>query len=240
MVRQHNGLPRTSTFSSLKTECVTVCDKRGPGEVFKFRFLRWKDYCGLSVWASKIESVLKSGRGRQNRRSERQDERKTPPTPFLALKMEQGKGTWAIREIISTGLWRHQKDMYLMITMHQFFFKPLKVHKCSFFQMSIILLVFCFNWCWDDKYSGPSLFKDSVFVSSSLAKIYDTQISTHCAFVHVCGHMQSDIWVPRDSCYQLTLHQLILCLLLLGCKQMSFPWSLSVTIFMFVLGDFDI
>jgi len=112
---------------------------------------------------SKIESVLKSGRGRQNRRSERQDERKTPPTPFLALKMEQGKGTWAIREIISTGLWRHQKDMYLMITMHQFFFKPLKVHKCSFLQMSVILLVFCFNWCWDDKYSGPSLFKDSVF-----------------------------------------------------------------------------
>lgn len=90
-----------------------------------------------------------------------------------------------------------------------FFFKTLKVHKCSFLQISVILLVFCFNWCWDDKYSGPSLFKDSVFVSSSRAKIYDTQISTHCAFMHVCGHMQSDIWVPRDSCYQLTLHQLM-------------------------------
>lgn len=122
------------------------------------------------------------------------------------------------------------------------FFKTLEVHKCSFLQISIILLVFCFNWCWDDKYSRPSLFKDSVFVSSSLAKIFDTRISTHCAFMHVCGHMQSDrnIWVPRDSCYQLTLHQLMLCLLLLGCKKMPFPWSLRVTIFMFVLGDFDI
>lgn len=75
---------------------------------------------------SKIESVLKSGRGRQNRRSERQDARKTPPTPFLALKMEQGKGTWAIREIISTSFWRHQRHMYLMVTMHHFFSKLLK------------------------------------------------------------------------------------------------------------------
>lgn len=191
---------------------------------------------------SKSKRVLKSRRGRQNRRSERWDARKTHPPSFLALKMEQGRGTWAIREIISTSLWRHQKDMYLMITMHHVFSKLLKFTNVlssrfpSSFSSSVSIDGEMTNT------ADPQLFKDSVFVSSSLANIYDTQISSPCAFVSVCGHVQSDrnIWVPRDSWYQLTLHQLMPCLLLLGCKQMSFPWSLGVTVFTFVLGDFDI
>ena len=194
----------------------------------------------ICVGIVKLKGFLKVGE--EGRTGGQRDEMQDSPTLIPGFENGAGRGTWAIREIISTSLWRHQKDMHLMITMHHVFSKLLKFTNVlssrfpSSFSSSVSI---------DGEMTNtvdPQLFKDSVFVSSSLAKIYDTQISRPCAFVCVCGHVWSDrnIWVPRDSCYQLTLHQLMLCLLLLGCKQMSFPWSLGVTIFTFVLGDFDI
>lgn len=60
------------------------------------------------------------------------------------------------------------------------------------FPETSIVLIFCFNWWRDGKYSRSSLFTDSVFVSSPLATVYLwPQINTHCAFMHICGYVQS-------------------------------------------------
>lgn len=105
------------------------------------------------------------------------------------------------------------------------------------FPETSVILIFCFNWWRDGKYSRSSLFTDSVFVSSPLATVYLwPQINTHCAFMHICGYVQSNktIWVRGDASYQLTSNQLMPCLLLLGCKQVSFLQSLRAMTFTFL------
>lgn len=102
-----------------------------------------------------------------------------------------------------------------------------------------ILLIFCSNSWWDDKKSPSSLFPDSIFVSSPLAKIYlYTQITTHCTFKHMYGHVLSDkIFEVLEECATSrrgTSWCSAFLFQLSGCKQMSFPQSVSARIFTFL------
>lgn len=83
--------------------------------------LLWIICVGIVKLKGKFLKVEEGGRT-EGQRDEMQER---PTHPHFWLWNGAGKGTWAIRKIISISLWRHRKDMYLMVTMHHFF-KTLK------------------------------------------------------------------------------------------------------------------